>query len=84
VTGIATFLTGVGVLGAAPMPERAQAAGDRWTPRQRVVVRRITRRVVVLEPAAPAPVTYVQTPSVVASSPGAVSAPPAPPPTGGS
>jgi hypothetical protein len=82
-TGIATFLAGVGALGASPMPETAQPPRDRKVPRQRVIVRRITRRVVVVEPATSAPVTYVQAPSVSSSSSSAP-APAAPPPTGGS
>ena len=84
-TGLATFLAGIGALGSTPMPERAQAPRDRWAPRQRVIVRRITRRVVVVEPAASAPITYVQAPSVSSSSSGSVAtAPAAPPATGGS
>jgi hypothetical protein len=85
-TGIATFLAGAGALGAAPMPETAQPPRDRWVPRQRVIVRRITRRVVVVEPAASAPVTYVQAPAVSSSSSssGGAPAPAPPPPTGGS
>jgi hypothetical protein len=84
-TGIASFLAGIGVLGAAPMPEGSPLPRDGWVPRQRVVVRKITRRVVVIEPAVSAPVTYVQAPSVSSSSSGTVAAPPpAPPPTGGS
>jgi hypothetical protein len=83
-TGIATFLAGVGALGAAPMPEQAQPSRGRWTPRQRVIVRRITRRVVVMEPAASAPITYVQAPSVSSSGTVAAPAPAQPPSTGGS
>lgn len=82
-TGLATFLTGIGVLGAAPMPEREHVPGDGWVPRQRVIIRRITRRVIVVEPAASAPITYVQAPSVGSSPPGSMAAP-APPSTGGS
>ncbi len=86
-TGLATFLAGVGVLGAAPMPDQpARASGDRWVPRPRVIVRRITRRVVIVEPTTSAPVTYVPAPvSTSSGSSGSVAAPPpAPPPTGGS
>ncbi|MGZ8629483.1 MAG: hypothetical protein ACXWZF_00745 [Actinomycetota bacterium] len=86
-TGLATFLAGIGVLGAAPMPDQpARASGDRWVPRPRVIVRRITRRVVIVEPATPAPVTYVPAPVTVSTgSSGSVAAPPsAPPATGGS
>jgi hypothetical protein len=85
-TGVATFLAGVGALGASPMPEAPQPPRDRWVPRQRVIVRRITRRVVVVEPATSAPVTYVQTPSVSSSSSssGGAAAQAPPPTTGGS
>jgi len=85
-TGIATFLAGVGALGASPMPETAPQPRDRRAPRQRVIVRRVTRRVVVVEPATSAPVTYVQAPSVSSSSSssGGAPAPAPPPPTGGS
>lgn len=82
-TGIATFLAGVAALGASPLPETTQPPRDRSVPRQRVVVRRITRRVVVVEPAKNTPVTYVQAPTVSSSSGGAP-APAPPPPTGGS
>ena len=34
-TGIATFLAGVGALGASPMPEAPQRPRNRWVPRQR-------------------------------------------------
>lgn len=92
ITGLATFLTGVGVLGAAPMPDQPALASDsRWSPRTRVVVRRITRRVVIVDPAANAPVTYVPAPTTTSSGStgsagaSAPAAPPAaPPPTGGS
>lgn len=83
-TGIATFATGVGALGAAPMPERAASPSAPQPSRQRVVVRRIIRRVVIVEPATSAPVTYVQAPGVTSGSAGATNAAPAPPPTGGS
>lgn len=86
-TGIATFLAGIGVLGAAPVPGRSVgASGDRWMPRARVVLRRITRRVVIVEPSTSAPVTYVAAPaSVSTSSSGSMAAPaPVAPTTGGS
>jgi hypothetical protein len=47
-------------------------------------VRRIIRRIVVVEPATSAPVTYVQVPGVTSGPTGATNAAPAPPPTGGS
>lgn len=86
-TGIATFLAGVGVLGAAPMPERSdRGSQDRWSPRPRVVIRRITRRVVIVTPATSSPVTYVAAPASVptgSQGPASVTVP-AMPPTGGS
>jgi hypothetical protein len=86
-TGIATFLAGAGVLGAAPMPERpARASGDRRASGPRLVVRRITRRVVIVTPSASAPVTFVAAPTGASTgSSGSAPAPmPAAPQTGGS
>ncbi len=87
-TGVATFLTGIGVLGASPMPERSRdrAASSR-TERPRVIVRRITRRVVIVEPAERAPVSVVPAPTTTSSSSsssGGGGSAPAPPVTGGS
>ena len=88
-TGVATFLTGIGVLGASPMPEQSsdRAASSR-TERPRVIVRRITRRVVIVEPAERAPVIVVSaattTSSSSSSSGGGGGSAPAPPVTGGS
>lgn len=87
-TGVATFLAGIGVLGASPMPERsrdrANASRTEWP---RVIVRRITRRVVIVEPAEPAPVSVVPAPTTTSSSSsssGGGASAPAPPVTGGS
>ena len=96
VTGLATFLAGVGVLGAAPEPDQPARASDgrlslKTRPKPQVVIRRITRRVVFVEPAIDAPVTYVSAPTTTSTgSTGSAGAsapaepPPAPPPTGGS
>jgi hypothetical protein len=97
--GAATFATGFGILGLAPRP--AVAGADRAsaprTPvvRQKVIVRRITRRVVIVDPPSQAPVTYVSSGSSggsttsSSSSGGGYTAPapapaPAPVSTGGS
>lgn len=84
VTGVATFASGLGILGVAPKP--ASAGGDRAAARkpparQKVIVRHITRRVVIVAAPAPAPVSYV--PSYASSSSGGYSAP-APVSSGGS
>ncbi|HEX7248478.1 MAG TPA: hypothetical protein VF351_10305 [Actinomycetota bacterium] len=89
-TGLATFLTGIGVLGASPMPEQTRPrTGPGRDARPRVIVRRITRRVVIVEPAESAPVTYIPAPttsssSSSSSSPGGSGGGSAAPPTGGS
>jgi hypothetical protein len=78
----AAFLTGLGALGAAPQPSAAAVAPVR----QKVIIRRIVERVVVVDPVA-APVTIPagssastgQAPSVPAPAPA-----PAPTSSGGS
>lgn len=56
VAGAAAFLAPLSALGASPKPaEDAAAAGNRPV----VIVRKITRRVVVRERPSPAPVRYV-------------------------
>src|SRR4029079_3598681 len=86
VTGVATFLAGFGILGAAPKPSTANATGTsnrQKPPRQRVIVHKVTRRVVVVDPVVTAPVTYVPTTSTgggTSSSGGTTAALPPPPP----
>ncbi len=64
VAGGATFVTGVGVLGAAPKPEASDAAPSTGTARRPVViVRTVLRRVIVTAPTASAPVEVVAAPS---------------------
>jgi hypothetical protein len=81
VAGGTAFLTPLGALAASPRPALDRA--DR--PRPRVVVRRITRRVIIVKPAEPqAPtIRYVGggSSSTSSSSGGAVAPPPAPPAT---
>jgi hypothetical protein len=72
------FLTGLGAIGAAPRPPSAAALGP---VKQKVIVRRIVKRIVIVDPV-PAPVTIPASSTVVGSAPA-----PAPPPsttTGGS
>lgn len=91
VTGAATFLAGLGALGVAPKPAASAAQGGRQAPRRQVIVRHITRRIVIVEPATSAPVTYVSAPTAQVGSSGGSSGavapappPPQPPATGGS
>jgi hypothetical protein len=80
VTGISTFVGSLGVLGAAPKPEATRAASVRDRPD--VLVRRITRRIVIVHPSVGAPVAIV--PSGTSSSSSSGSTPVVPPSTGGS
>jgi hypothetical protein len=56
VAGGLAFLAPAAVLGAAPKPPQDAA---RAAERPRVVIRKITRRIVITQPAASAPVRYV-------------------------
>ena len=61
VAGGATFLAGSSALGVAPKPATADASGKAQrprAPRQRIVIRKITRRVVITDPVVAAPVHY--------------------------
>jgi hypothetical protein len=73
-TAGAAFLTGLGAIGAAPQPPAASAVVPI---RQKVIVRRIVRRVVIVDPVQ-APVT-IPASSAVGQAPSAPA--PAPPPT---
>ncbi len=80
VAGGATFMTGLGVLAAAPKPAQA-AKGDQSKERPVVIVRKITRRVIITDPAVSAPVQFVSGGSSSSSSGGSAPAPPPPPTT---
>lgn len=77
-SGAAAFVLAAAPLVAAPKPatERADAAHRRPAPR-RVIVRHVTRRIVVVDPVVSAPVTV----STGGSTSGRVAAAPAPPAT---
>jgi hypothetical protein len=78
--GALAFLAPAAVLGAAPRPPETGAdAGQRPT----LVIRRVTRRIVITRPSAPAPVRYISGGSASSGS-GSVSSPPAATSTGGS
>jgi hypothetical protein len=77
-TAGAAFLTGLGAIGAAPLPPAASAIAP---VRQKVIVRRIVRRVVIVDPVQ-APVTIPASSSTVGQAPSAPA--PAPPPASSS
>jgi hypothetical protein len=75
ITGGATLLTGIGVLGASPTPTSSGAADEPATGRPAVIVRRVVRRVIVTDPAPGAPVRVIPgAASSVGSSAGGTSA----------
>ena len=86
-TAAAAFISALGAIGAAPTPAAATRGASAPPVRQKIIVRRIIRKVVIVDPAGPAPVQVIS----VGGGGGEVSAPapaaaPAPPPltTGGS
>ena len=91
VAGGATFVTGIGILGAAPKPVAANASSAR-VPRSRpdVIVRRVVRRVILTDPATGASAGAVSgagagsTTLAGAGDGGAPAAPPVTTTTGGS
>lgn len=76
-TAGAAFITGLGAIGAAPQPPAASAVAP---VRQKVIVRRIVKRVVIVDPVQ-APVTIPAPSSTVGSAPAAPAPAPAPPTT---
>jgi hypothetical protein len=82
VAGGLAFVAPWAALAGAPKPASAAAtAGERWPA---VVVRTITRRVIVTHPRSDAPVRYVAAPPNGSSSGGAAAPPPPATSTGGS
>ena len=80
VAGALAFVAPAAVFGAVPKPPQDNVA--QATERPDIVIRRITRRIVITRPTAPAPVRYVSAGSTSGSS--AVSSTPAATSTGGS
>jgi len=78
ITGGLAFLAPVAALGASPKPPADVAQGT--TERPVVVIRKITKRIVVHEQPADAPVRYVYAPSSGSSAPGSTTAVAAPAP----
>lgn len=79
VAGALAFLAPAAVLGAVPKPPRDETSAR---PRPTLVIRKITRRIVITRPSAPASVRYV--PASSASSGSSSSSTPAATSTGGS
>jgi hypothetical protein len=84
--GATAFISALGAFGASAIPVATDQASSPSTPtRQKVIIRRIVKRIVIVDPAAPAPVRVVPS-GGSGSVPAAAPAPaPAPAPsTGGS
>jgi hypothetical protein len=83
--GATAFISALGAFGAAAIPVAPDQASAATPPRQKVVIRRIVKRIVIVDAAPPAPVRVVSS-GGSGSAPAAAPAPaPAPAPsTGGS
>jgi hypothetical protein len=79
-TAGAAFLTGLGAVGAAPRPPAASAVAP---VKQKVIIRRIVKRVVIVDPVQ-APVTIPASSSTVGAAPSAPAPAPAASTSGGS
>jgi hypothetical protein len=88
-TAAAAFISALGAIGAAPTPAAAARGASGKPVRQKIIVRRIIKKIVIVDPAGPAPVQVITTGGGTAPAPAGAPAPapaPAPPPptTGGS
>lgn len=83
-TAGAAFISALGAIGAAPTPAAATRGVSARPVRQKIIVRRIIKKVVIVDPAGPAPVQVITTGGGTAPAPAAAPAPaPQPPPTTG-
>jgi hypothetical protein len=82
-TAAAGFISALGAIGAAPTPAAATRVSSDKPVRQKIIVRRIIKKIVIVDPAGPAPVQVITTGGGTAAAPGSAPAPP-PPTTGGS
>ena len=58
--GATAFISALGAFGASAIPVATDQASSPSTPtRQKVIIRRIVKRIVIVDPAAPAPVRVV-------------------------
>ena len=78
-TAAAAFISALGAIGAAPTPAAANRDGPAGPGRQKIIVRRIVKKIVIVDPAGPAPVQVITTGGGTAAAP-----PPPAPSTGGS
>ncbi len=85
-TAGAAFISAIGAIGAAPTPAAATRGTADRPVRQKIIVRRIIKKVVIVDPAGPAPVQVISTGGAASAPPtgGPAPAPPPPPTTGGS
>jgi hypothetical protein len=83
--GTAAFFSALGAFGVAAIPVSADQGSTATPPRQKVIIRRIVKRIVIVDAAPPAPVRVVSS-GGSGSAPGTAPAPaPVPAPsTGGS
>ena len=86
-TAAAAFISALGAIGAAPTPAAATLGAAARPARQKIIVRHVIKKVVIVHPAGPAPVRVITTgggsASAPASGPVSAPAPPPPPPTTG-
>ena len=82
-TAAAAFISALGAIGAAPTPAVATRGSSAKPVRQKVIIRRIIKKVVIVDPAGPAPVQVITTGGGTATAPAGAPAPPPPAPTTG-
>jgi len=86
-TAAAAFISALGAIGAAPTPAAATQGASARPARQKIIIRRVIKKVVIVDPAGPAPVQVISVGggggAAPAPAPAAAPAPP-PPTTGGS
>jgi hypothetical protein len=82
-TAAAAFISALGAIGAAPTPAAATRGDSTRPARQKIIIRRIIRKVVIVDPAGPAPVQVISVGGGAAPAPAPAAAPAPPPPTTG-
>ncbi len=78
--GATAFISALGAFGASSAPLASDQPTPGLSPQRVIIERRIVKRIVIVDPASPAPVRVVSTGNVPAPAP----APPPAPSTGGS
>jgi len=82
-TAAAAFISALGAIGAAPTPAAATRGASAQSVRQKIIIRRIIKKVVIVDPAGPAPVQVISVGGGTAPAPAPAVAPAPPPPTTG-